>query len=530
MASKKLTNHQYQKISRLYPKNNSAMFSKSEIIAGYRYFSGHHGLPKFSEKMVARLQMKPIRTSSGVVPVTLLTKPYLCSGQCIYCPNDPLMPKSYLAKEPGAQRAAQHQFDPYNQVASRLDTYYSIGHSTDKIELIILGGSWSSYPLTYRIWFIKRCFDALNDFKRGDQFNLSKRSDQSETATWQQLKKSQIKNETADSRCVGLSLETRPDLINKQEVINLRRLGCTKAQIGLQSFSNKVLKLNKRGHTIKESGQAIKLLRLAGFKIQAHWMANLYGSSPAQDIDDFKTMFSDYHYRPDELKIYPCSLIATARLMDYYREKKWRPYSQRQLLRVLISALLTVPQYCRVNRVIRDFSAEDIVVGSTTSNLRQVMEKEIEKKNQIIQEIRYREVRGRKIKLSDLSLKIINYQTSTGQEKFLQFVTPDNYIVGFLRLSLPEQKPFIAELDNTAIIREIHIYGPALKLGEQIANRPQHLGLGARLINQAKKIARRKDYLKLSVISAVGTREYYRQRGFKDGRLYQHLQLDNVQR
>ncbi len=466
--------------------------------------------------------MKPIRTLSGVVPVTLLTKPFPCPGKCIFCPDDVKMPKSYLSAEPGAQRALANKFDPYHQVYSRLETYYANGHSTDKVELIILGGTWSVYPERYQIWFIKRCFDALNSFDRVDRVRpcQTKKYQANGQADWKELESSQLKNETANTRCVGLSLETRPDWISENEIIKLRRLGCTKVQIGLQSLSDKVLKANQRGHTTKESKQAIKLLRLAGFKIQAHWMANLYLSSPKKDLSDFQKLFINHAYRPDELKIYPTALLKTAELMNYYKKGLWQPYTDQQLLKLLIQILPLVPQYCRVSRMIRDFSADDIMSGSKTSNLRQLVEPKAKK----IQEIRFREIKSRSVTPKDLKLKIITYQTSVGIEKFLQFVTKDNQIAAFLRLSLPKTKSFIRKLEKSAVIRELHVYGQALNIKAKA--KTQHLGLGTKLINKAIKITKKQNYQQLSVISAIGTKEYYRSRGFKSGLLYQHLKVD----
>ncbi|MCG2691993.1 hypothetical protein L6272_04165, partial [Microgenomates group bacterium] len=277
------------------------------------------------------------------------------------------------------------------------------------------------------------------------------------------------------------------------------------------SLNNRILRLNQRGHTVTATKKAIKLLREFGFKIQAHWMANLYGATFKTDIVDFKKLFSDKNFRPDELKIYPCSLIKTAPLYDYYQKGLWRPYTQQELLSVLIKALPLVPEYCRVSRMIRDFSSNDIVSGNKHSNLRQIVEEKVGKK---IKEIRFREIRQRQINPDQLKLKIISYKTSIGTEKFLQFVTLNNQIAAFLRLSLPKNK-------TGAMIRELHVYGPTLALGE--AGKTQHLGLGRRLLLKAKTLA--SGYKSLAVISSIGTREYYRRHGFKDGELYQHLKL-----
>ena len=500
------TGKAYDKVIRSYPKTRSRLFTKAEVIAAFRYFG-------YDDSMLA----KPIRTMSGVVPVTLLTKPYPCPGKCIFCPNDVRMPKSYLSAEPGAQRAAANNFDPYNQVSSRLQTYYANGHTTDKAELIILGGTWSAYPLPYKLWFISRCFEALNEFKPDKKLDLPQLSGE---AGWPRLLAAQKINETAASRCVGLSIETRPDFITLGQLIELRKMGCTKIQIGIQSLDNRVLKLNQRGHGIEATRKAVKLLRSFGFKIQAHWMANLYGSTPQKDIADFKKLFGQRWYRPDELKIYPCSLIETAELMAYYKKQLWRPYTRVELMKVMTAVLPLVPEYCRVSRMIRDFSSDDIVVGNKTTNFRQLVEARAKK----IHEIRYREIKNQAITPEDLRLKVMTYSTSIGQEKFLQWVTPENKIAGFLRLALPRRSlggVGLPELAGSALIRELHVYGSALVLGG--VGKTQHLGLGGLLLKKARVLA--KGYQKLSVISSIGTREYYQKQGFRQGELYQHLQL-----
>jgi len=333
----------------------------------------------------------------------------------------------------------------------------------------------------------------------------------------------QKKNETAVSRCVGLSLETRPDFLNEAELVRFRQLGCTKIQIGIQSLNNRVLNLNKRGHRVRATKKAIGLLRLAGFKIQGHWMANLYGADPEGDIKDFTKLFSDPGIRPDELKVYPTALIETAELMDYYKKGLWKPYSYSELLKVLVAALPMVTEYCRVTRVIRDFSSDDIVVGNKLTNFREIVEKEIRRQGKQLKEIRAREVRGQPIDAAKLKLKITSYAAGVAKENFLQFVTPDNQIAGFLRLSLPLKPAFIPELKGAALIREIHVYGKALDLGADSGLKAQHRGLGKTLIKTAAELAKKAGFKHLSVISAVGTRQYYKKQGFRRGRLYQSL-------
>jgi elongator complex protein 3 len=272
----------------------------------------------------------------------------------------------------------------------------------------------------------------------------------------------------------------------------------------------------------------VGLLRQAGFKIHAHWMPNLYGSSPEADIADYRRLFDDPDFRPDELKIYPCSLIESAELMDRYRAGEWRPYTHDELVGVLAACFRHTPEYCRLTRVIRDIPGTDIVTGNKLTNLRQLVEDEMAARGEHSRDIRAREVRAEQTDPAGLTLDEQSYATSTGTEIFLQFITPDSghkprQIAGFLRLSLPDtaRPPLTDELQGAAVIREVHVYGQALGIGEAAAGKAQHAGLGTRLIERAAEIAAAHRYARLAVISAVGTRGYYRKRGFADGDLYQ---------
>ena len=549
------------RILRRHPKDGKGIFSRSELIAGYRHFAERHD--RKGDAVIEKLRMKPVRSLSGVTPVTILTKPFPCPGKCIFCPNDVKMPKSYLSREPGAQRAGMHQFDPYDQTLSRLDALYRIGHPVDKIELIVLGGTWSFYTEPYQIWFLKRTFDALNDFGTGvrtiaadsrarldfekmvdevdgrdggNPYNrivsdFAKRHDVAgsieadESATWEELAAVQRENETGGARCVGLSLETRPDYVTEFEVTRLRRLGATKVQIGYQSLSDDVLELNQRGHDVAASRSATRLLRQAGFKIQAHWMPNLYGSTPKRDVEDFERLFSDPDFRPDELKLYPCSLIESAGLMTHYEAGRYRPYAEDELLSILIDCMTRAPIYCRLSRVIRDIPGDDILAGSRVTNFRAVAEAEMAKRGVGSRDIRAREIRGEATSPQSLRLETERFRTSVGEELFIQFVTESDRLAGFVRLCLPEKPAYIAELVGAALIREVHVYGAAVTIGERDESKSQHLGLGRRLIDEAGARALEKGFSTMAVISSVGTRDYYRRQGFHDGVLYQHRAL-----
>ncbi len=505
------------------------VLARSQLIQAYRQLAGQHGLKPFSRQLVRKLQAKPVRTISGVTPVTILTKPFPCPGKCIFCPTDARMPKSYLPSEPGAQRALRNQFDPYLQTYNRLLALYQIGHDVGKVEIIVLGGTWSFYPNDYQLWFIKECFRAMNEFDGQEtQSRVLKRE---EVASWNELEQAQLSNETALSRCVGLVIETRPDYLTVQEAVKLRRLGCTKVQIGVQSLCDRVLDMNKRGHSVAETAQAFRILRLVGFKIHAHWMANLYGSSVAQDKRDYLQLFTDPRFKPDELKIYPCSLIKSAQLMDYYLAGKWQPYTHLQLLSILKYVFLHTPAYCRLTRVIRDIPSPDIVVGNKKTNFRQIVDQALIQEGKKSVEIRAREIRGQAFDPQTVQLTELDYQTSVSNEYFLQYLTGDHdganqpKLLAFLRLSLPTQEPVVDELKQTAMIREVHVYGPAAQIGQRDQEKAQHTGLGTKLIDRAKELAKASGYKKLAVISAVGTREYYRKKGFQDGALYQFLEL-----
>ena len=552
-----------EKILRKYRSVESEVFSKNILLTTYEDLkrSGEINFsPEEEANIYSLLRMKETRTISGVTPVTVLTKPFPCPGKCIFCPNDIRMPKSYLSDEPGAQRAISNKFDPYLQTFNRLLAFKNTGHPIDKIELIILGGTWSSYPESYQIWFVKRCFDALNDFEKHNSSIMIKDEDMSlpfeeskleeidgeqmtktynqiisnaikntqnilkENATWEELYAAHSLNENSKSKCVGLVIETRPDEINEDEVIKIRKLGATKVQIGIQSLNDEVLKLNKRGHDTKKTIEALDLIRRAGFKIHGHYMPNLYGSTPQMDILDFEKMFSEIEYRPDELKIYPCSLIKTAELMKYYNQGLWKPYTQDELGEVISHHILTTPRYCRLTRIIRDIPSTDIVVGNKLTNFRQIAENLIKKSGKKVHEIRSREIKTKDYE-NTITTKVTEYETKSSTEYFIEYINSNDEIFGFLRLSHPKISSFIPELSECAMIREIHIYGSSVEVGKKDAQKTQHQGLGKNLIELASKMSKEKGYKKLAVISAIGTRKYYEKNGFKLENLYQVKEL-----
>ncbi|MEC4176225.1 radical SAM protein [Adlercreutzia sp. R21] len=554
--------------------------------------------------LVRLLQAKPRRTASGVATITVLTKPWPCSGDCVFCPSDIRMPKSYLADEPACQRAERCWFDPYLQVAARLAALTDMGHVTDKVELIVLGGTWSDYPASYQRWFIGELFCALNASDEERTRKAATRRARYETAGlprernevpraaadvqqrinsgelgyneawklvygtapaplepldpgWSGIAALHRANETAAKRVVGLVVETRPDLITPESCRDLRALGCTKVQIGIQSLRDDLLAVNGRAITGARIAQAMALLRLFGFKSHVHFMVNLLGADPAADIADYRRLVTDPAFLPDEVKLYPCCLVESARLTECFEGGQWRPYSEEELVDVLAADVLATPPWTRISRMIRDISATDILVGNKKTNLRQIVEAAVEVSGAVVAEIRSREISIAGAEVSDLVLETIPYHTANTEERFLQWVTPEGKIAGFCRLSLPEQPPHATPNERAAnatpnehatrvilsersesedlpaagtpekpeaMIREVHVYGKVAAL-HRTGEGTQHLGLGRKLVEEACRQAAEAGYHAANVISAVGTRVYYRNLGFQDNGLYQRRPL-----
>lgn len=498
-----LRGDRYQRIMRRYTHEGLPWLSKSQVLRAYETLCDQDYL-EYEPEVVTALQKKPTRSQAGVTVVTVLTKPYPCPGKCIFCPTDVRMPKSYLHDEPGAMRAERHAFDPYDQTASRIAALETIGHPADKIELLILGGTWSSYRRDYQEWFVKRCFDAMNGVE-------------SET-----LPEAQALNARAARRNVGLVVETRPDHVTPAELRWFRYLGVTKVQIGVQSLDDRILALNKRGETVEDVRNAMRLLRLAGFKIHAHWMPNLLGATPESDLQDFGQLWSDPALRPDELKIYPCMLLENAELYSYWQRGEYAPYDEETLVDLLVAVKAQVPRFVRINRVVRDIPTTNVVAGFKKANLRQVAQQRMREKGLQCQCIRCREIRRESVTAGELALRVESYETDTTREYFLSFERADGRIAGFLRLSLPDPAqphPF-PELARHAMIREVHVYGPAVPIGEESQGEAQHVGLGAQLIARAKEMSRAAGYERIAVISAIGTRRYYARHGFTVDGLY----------
>ncbi len=553
--------------------------TEDELLRHNRALAGQQKRPPLPKSVIARiyrrlvqkqriaphppletlLLKRPVRTLSGVAPVTLLTKPFPCPGKCVYCPTEPNMPKSYLSNEPAAMRAVLNQFHPARQVASRLDTYLRNGHPADKVEIIILGGTWSAYPRTYQDWFVWNCYHTCNTFRwdkdapsswesrplRGEHLKEEiqrvkeslpdEKSDERRIAA-EEMQAVQHENETAQFRIVGLCLETRPDWIRKDEIARMRAYGCTRVQLGVQSIYDDVLTLIKRGHTTEKTIWATKALKDAGMKVDHHYMPNLPGSTPERDLAMMRTICTNPDFCPDQIKIYPTVVNEYAELNRWYQEGKWKPYSQEELVELGISIKRAIPPFVRINRFIRDIPSESIVAGNRITNLRQLIQEEMKRRGLSCQCIRCREARTAAVSPDSVRLFTLKYAASGGWEYFLSLESPDRTtLYSFLRLRIPSQffhgnsfgayqtsfpHDLLPELEQAALIREVHTYGSMVPVEEYDSGAVQHRGLGKRLMQRAEEITASLGIPKIAVISGVGVRHYYRKLGYRQEGTY----------
>jgi elongator complex protein 3 len=466
---------------------------------------------------------KPTKTISGVTPLAVMLPPRKCDhGTCLYCPSygtpntefqipntSSGAPQSYTPESPAVIRARECNYDPIKQINARLKSFEYMRHPTEKIELIIMGGTFLSYPKPFQISFIKKCYDALN---------------QKKSKTLSQAKKL---NETSLHRCTALCIETRPDVISASQIKDILEYGATRVELGVQAIDDEIYKKVNRGHTVQDVIDATKRLKEAGFKIGYHLMPGLPGSNPKKDIQMFKKIFSSQNFKPDQIKIYPCQVLKGAGIEKLYYDKKYVPYSHEEATKLIIKMLMLTPRYCRIMRIMREIPPQYLVAGIKNIDMRHDIEKNIDKSKSMslysricgtpsskIKEIRFREIGfairdGEKID-TKLKLKTIKYKASGGTEYFIEIINKKNILFGLLRL----------RLDKLATIRELHVYGQAINIisKSQIITPKsqvfQHTGLGKILLQEAEKITKRNKYKKIRVISGVGVREYYKKLGY----------------
>jgi elongator complex protein 3 len=460
------------------------------------------------------LMVKPAKTASGVAVIAVMPKPYGCPhGRCIYCPggiefNTPL---SYTGTEPATRIAQRFSYDPYQQVRSKMEQLQSRGHDTGKTEVVIVGGTFPFMPADYQREFAKSCYEALNTKK---------------SSTLQQAIDT---NETAANRCVGFTVETKPDYCKEAHIDLMLELGVTRIEIGIQSLNNDVYKLVNRGHTLDDVVYAFKIARDAGYKIVAHMMPGLPGSSPKKDIKDFRRLFEDNAFKPDMLKIYPTLVLEHTGLFNMYRSGKYQAYSDDELVNIIVEAKKVVPEWVRIMRIQREIESEDIIAGPRSGNFRQIVFKKLRQQGYSCKCIRCREtgLQRRYPSEDEVILRRTDYSASGGSEIFLSHETKGgDTILGFLRLR-KVSRPHRAELDGSAVVRELHIYGQAISIGRsERGDSYQHKGLGMKLLKEAERIS--KDDLgvdKIAIISAVGTRQYYKKFGYQQDGPYVSKEL-----
>lgn len=485
----------------------------SELLAIFSKMSQKE--KQFLPKLSYILKKRSIRTMSGIAPVAVLTKPYPCPGVCAYCPNEKNVPTSYLSNEPAVMRAIICNYEPYRQVVTRLGSLENNGHEPNKIELIVIGGTWSYLPEKYQFWYILNCFKAANDFVkiRKDIIVVNKlKSPYKISLSLKSLKEAlsfeQKRNETAKYRIIGITLETRPDYIDRKELLRMRDLGCTRVEIGVQAIDDDILRKNKRGHLVESISSATKALREFGFKITYHIMPALPGSTPKRDLEMFNELFTDSRFQPDQIKFYPTVVTAGSLLYRWWKKGLYKPYTDKELKDLIIDCKKIVPRYVRIIRLIRDIPGESIIAGNKITNLRQIIQQE----GVVCNCIRCREAHEIIPNIKELKISVEKYAAGDGFEYFISANSPDEKtLFAFCRLSINEKSPI-----TTAIIRELHVYGQLTPVGE--SGKVQHSGLGKLLTREAENIAIKNKAKKISVISGVGVRNYYRKLGYRLGK------------
>jgi elongator complex protein 3 len=478
------------------------MPSNAEIIAALK--------AEERPKLLPVLRRKATRTISGVTVVAVMTQPYPCPQKepCAYCPGGPPfgVPQSYTGFEPAAMRGLQHGFDPYGQVKSRIEQLKAIGHSVDKIELIIMGGTFPATPLDYQCWFVKGCLDAITE-KESNSLEEAKRN-----------------AETSRIRNVGITVETRPDWAKEGHVDQMLSMGVTRVELGVQNPSDDVYCLVGRKHTVADVVEATRILKDAGLKVVYHMMPGLPGSNMEKDLEAFRKIFTDPAYKPDMIKIYPCLVLNGTKAYEWFLRGEYKPYTTEEAARLIVEVKKMVPPWVRVMRVQRDIPAPLIVAGVKMSNLRQLVQQKLRALGLRCRCIRCREV-GQRI-LADnvkpnpekVEIQTTRYEASDGEEIFISAEDTENdVLIGYLRLRIPSAKAHRPEIKEqpSAIIRELHVYGPLVPVGRRLPKAWQHKGYGAILLSEAERITRQEyGFKKILVISALGTKQYYKRFGY----------------
>lgn len=481
--------------------------------------------PDEMELLIPILKKKPTRTISGVAVVAVMCPPHNCPhGRCLYCPESTIAPPSYTGEEPAALRARRYDFSPYKQVYNRLNQLDSIGHPVDKVELIIMGGTFPSRFLCFQEWFITQCLKAMNDYgvKNYKINSISDQLSDKNLDSFQYLENVQKANENSAVRCVGMTFETRPDYSQKEDVNRMLQMGVTRVELGVQTIYNFIYHRIQRGHTIKDTVEATRILKDSGIKVAMHMMPGLF-SDQEQDLRMFKRIFSDDRFKPDMLKIYPCLVTKGSKLYELWEKGEYQPYSTQEAVELIVKVKKILPKWVRTMRIQRDIPSQLIEAGVKKSNLGELIYRKLDEEGAHCQCIRCREVghqetQGIKIEQRNVQLLKMNYQASGGEEQFLSMEdVKSDVILGFLRLRIPSLKAHRPEIgQKTALIRELHVYGPMIPLGERQDELWQHQGYGEQLLKEAERISLEKyDKREILITSGIGARNYYRKFGYE---------------
>eukprot|EP01059_Diplonema_ambulator_P012192 TRINITY_DN22419_c0_g1_i2.p1 TRINITY_DN22419_c0_g1~~TRINITY_DN22419_c0_g1_i2.p1 ORF type:complete len:685 (+),score=181.87 TRINITY_DN22419_c0_g1_i2:38-2056(+) len=545
LADPPTSEQEYQARSIKLRKQFKFVAKKSQILQVYLQMV-KEGRAVMNERVKQCLVTKAAKSQSGVLVITVLTSPtpavegkapqnFSCKWDCHYCPNQPGQPRSYLRDEPAVRRANQNQFDPVLQFADRLSVLTMNGHPADKVELLVLGGTWHSYPLDYQETFVRDLFYAANTASSPSRPRKS-------------LEEEQKENENASCKIIGLTLETRPDCINEHELRRLRRYGCTRVQLGMQHTDDGVLKLVNRGHDVSDAIEALRLLKDSCYKIDIHLMPNLPGSSPDLDRAMFDRMLTDEDLQADQWKIYPCEVVPWTKIEEWYRDGSYKPYEEEILAQVISELKARIHPWIRLNRIIRDIPTHYINGGLQTTHLRETILAKMRARGQRCRCIRCREVgdiggweigaqaagagkrlgnregiaaaeRSRRLARQAV-LTTRHYKGSGGDEYFISYEAPGDALCGFCRLRLSQRKYYpkglFPELVDTALIRELHVYGQLIATDDKKDKKDsQHVGFGANMMAEAEHIAYENGFKRMAVISGIGTRGYYRKLGYE---------------
>ena len=502
----KLVNRVVKQISAKYALST---LPRNSDILNYAKTSSYENVRKL-------LMVKPTKTASGVAVVAVMPKPYPCPhGRCTFCPGgiEVNTPNSYTGTEPSTQNAIMHEYDPFRQICSKMQHLQNKGHDISKVEIVIVGGTFLFMPLDYQFDFIRSCYDALNGFK-----SVS-------------LEEAKRYNETAAVRNVGLTIETKPDFCKQKHIDSMLDFGATRVEIGVQALRNEVYQITNRGHTLDDVIESFQTARDAGYKIVAHMMPGLPSSSVEKDTDDFQKLFSDSRFKPDMLKIYPALVLKNTGLFTLYNQGKYNSYTDSELVNVIAELKKNIPPWVRIMRIQREINSGDIIAGPKKGNLRQMVLERLKSQGLKCNCIRCREVGLKRENNDSYNVKLLKeeYIASDGNELFFSYEDHErNVLFGFLRMRFPSSKASRPEINNCCIVRELHVYGQALSLGKRDKKSWQHRGYGKMLMHEAERIAlKRFNVKKMLVISAVGTREYYRKLGYTSEGPYMSKQLQS---